>query len=198
MRAVAPDGGARGEARLRAGGGVFDHQAARGVHAQVRGRGEVDVGVRLGARQVVAAEDALPEVRRHAGHADLHHHLGPVGTRSAGDAARRVAVRGDDRVQRAGDGLQLGHQALIAARVEGAHPLFGERLSSLGFDERALVAHRAADEMVFALGGCERPARLVEHLAQHAVGDGLAVHQHAIAVEQDRVKPFHQCMSPST
>ena len=64
----------------------------------------------------MAAEDALPEVRRHAGHADLHHHLGPVGTRSAGDAARRVAVRGDDRVQRAGDGLQLGHQALIAAR----------------------------------------------------------------------------------
>jgi hypothetical protein len=33
----------------------------------------------FGARQVVAAEDAVFKVRRHARGVDLHHHLGFVG-----------------------------------------------------------------------------------------------------------------------
>ena len=66
---------------------------------------------------------------------------------------------------------------------------------------RALVAHRFADEHLHALGLGDRPTTFVEHLAQHTIGDGLAVDQHAIAIEKHRFKhvvPLQLRMSPST
>ncbi|MDT4838276.1 hypothetical protein FQZ97_720300 [compost metagenome] len=198
LRAVAPDGGARGQAGLGAGGGVFDHQAARRVGPEVGRGGQVHVGVRLGARQVVPAEDALAEVRGHAGHFDLHHHLGLVSAGGACDAAGGVRVRGHDGAQRARHGLQFGAQALVAPRVEGAHPVVGERLAGFGLDARAFVAHGLADEDLHALGLAQGPAGFVEHLAQHAVGDGFAVDQHAVAIEQDRLEHRTHFRSPST
>ena len=44
--------------------------------------------------------------------------------------------------------------------------------------------------MPHAFAGRELPAQLFQHLAQHAVGDGFAVDQHAVAVEQHGVKIF--------
>jgi hypothetical protein len=120
-----------------------------------------------------------------------------IGPRGAGDAPTRVAVRSHHHFQRSMHRLQLGAQPGITPGVERAHPVFGERLAGFGLDARALVAHRLADEDLHALGLCECPATLVEHLAQHAVGDGLAVHEHTVAIKKHPIEPHHN-RSPST
>jgi hypothetical protein len=88
------------------------------------------------------------------------------------------------------DRLQLGLQQRVAARVKRGHPGVGQRLAGVRLDARGLAAHRLANEDPHALVRRQRPAGLVQHGAQHAIGDGLAVHQHAVAVEQDCFK-FH-------
>ena len=53
-----------------------------------------------------------------------------------------------------------------------------------GLDARTLVAHRLADEHGMAFCLAQRPAGLVQHLAQYTVGDGFTVDQHTVTVEQ--------------
>ena len=91
-------------------------------------------------------------------------------------------------IQRAVDGLQLGAQQLVAPGVETRHPFVGQRLAGARFDQRGLAAHGAADEVAHAFVDRHVPAAFGQLVAQHAVGDGLAVDQHAVAVEQDRFK----------
>jgi len=141
----------------------------------------------------VAAEDTVLEIRSHARHLDLHHHLGLVGPRRAGNPTRRVAVGRPHRPQRAVHGTQLGAQALVATGVESPHPVFRERSTGLGLDPRALIAHGLANEDALAFGLIQRPTRLVEHLSQHPVGDGFAVDQHAVAIEQHRIETITDC-----
>src|SRR5690606_5054543 len=99
------------------------------------------------------------------------------------------------------DGLQLRTQARVAPRVESLQPVLGPGLARHLLDQRALVAHGAADEEALAVLGRDGPARFVQRLAQRAVGDGLAVDEHAVAVEQDGLE-IHRLSwwekSPST
>ena len=83
-------------------------------------------------------------------------------------------------------------RALIAART--GRPLTDDWLSAfyerrnlalregLAAIDGALVAHRLANKGGHAFRQRHRPAGLLEHVAQQAVDDGLAVHQHAVAI----------------
>jgi hypothetical protein len=98
------------------------------------------------------------------------------------------AVRGGHGGQCAIHGFELGAQAQVAPGVEGAHPVFGQRAACFQLDADAFVAHGFADEEAFTLGLGQRPTGFIEHLAQHAIGDGFAVHQHAITIKQNGIK----------
>ena len=99
-------------------------------------------------------------------------------------------MHGTHGIHRTGDGLQARLQFGIAAGVELGHPGIGERLAGVRFNASGFAAHGFADEDLHAVLRADGPARFVEHGAQHAVGDGFAVYQHAIAVEQYCFK-FH-------
>ncbi len=197
--AEAEDGGARCDAGGGAGEGVLHHRAAARVHAQGAGGGQVDVGVRLGTGLVVAAEDAALEQMHHPGLLQLQPHLAQVGTGGAGDAAAELRMDAGHRLRGMADCLQAKAQLLVAASPEFSQPGVGERPTGLGLDARALVLHRLAHEDGHALGQRQAPAGLLQHVAQHAVGDALAVDEHAIAVKQHGVESGQggQMMSPS-
>jgi hypothetical protein len=132
----------------------------------------------------MAAVDMAFEIGRHAHLGELHLHLGTVRTRGAGNATVAQRMNLPDRFQRTIDGHQLGTQGGIAALVELGHPGIGQRLAGMGLDHGRLAAHRLADEVARALLLADGPAGFVEHGAQHAIGDGFAVHQHTITVEK--------------
>src|SRR5690606_16902578 len=93
------------------------------------------------------------------------------------------------------NGYQFGIQGCVAALVELAHPGIGQRLARMGFNHSSLTAHGLADEVTRALLLADAPARFVEHGAQHAVGDGFAVHQHPITVKKHSIKSSHESSS---
>ncbi len=183
-RAVAhhgsPGGHARGDARHR----VLDDEAPGGRHPQRCGRGQVHVRRRLGAGHLVPAEHAPLEVRQQSHLRKLQLHLVPVGAGCASDAPRRAGVRRLHGLPRARNGLQLRSQRGIAPLIEKGHPLVRQRTARLRLDPGGFAAHGLADEDAHALLERERPSGLLQHGTQHAVGDRLAVHQHAVAIEQ--------------
>ena len=79
-----------------------------------------------------------------------------------------------------------------AARIEvhTGHPGVGQWLAGVRLDARGFAAHRLADEGGHAFFGRNGPTGFVEHGAEHAVGEGLAVDKHTVAVKQNCFK-FH-------
>jgi hypothetical protein len=69
-------------------------------------------------------------------------------------------------------------------------------VTGLRLNQGDFVLDRFADKNPHAFLRAEHPAQFFQHVAQHAVGNGLAVDQHAIAVKQHRIKSH--CRSPST
>lgn len=193
QRAIAPDGGPGSQAGLQAGQGVFNHQTAARVALQRCGGGQVHVREGLGARQVVAAEDVRVEQGQQAHLVQLHQHLGLVRAAGHGDLAAQQSVALAHGGHRAGDGVQMGVQPLVTQGIEGRHPGIGERLAGFALDAGGFAAHGLADEDTLALFGADRPACGVEHVAQCAQGDGFAIDEHAVAVEQDGFK-LHACL----
>jgi hypothetical protein len=92
------------------------------------------------------------------------------------------------RLNRTADRLQFGRQALVAPFAKSRQPRLGDGLAGVPLDQRGLVLDRFADEQAHALRRRQRPAAFGQHVAQHTVGDGFAVDEHTVAVEQDRVK----------
>lgn len=84
--------------------------------------------------------------------------------------------------------LQFKLQAGVAPGVKLGHPGIGQGPPGVGFDQSGLAAHGAAQKKAHALMQAQRPTGFVEHGAQHAVGDGFAIDQHAVAIEQQGVK----------
>jgi len=168
--------------------GVFDHQAFGTTDANVRGRGQVHVGRGFGAWHLMPAEHAPVEIRQQPDLGQLHLHLEAVRARGAGDAPTHPEMGCRDGPVGAVDGGQLLAQGLVAAFVERGQPVVGQRPAGARRDQGALVTHRLADKGGHALGQRHRPAGFLEHVAQHAVDDGFAVDQHAVAVEQDGFK----------
>jgi hypothetical protein len=91
---------------------------------------------------------------------------------------------------------QLLLQCQIAPLAKPHQPFFGQRLAGVVLDALAFVLHHPADEDALAFLHRQVPAALSQHIAQHAVDDGLGVHQHTVAIEQHRVEPHR--WSPST
>ena len=173
---------------MQAGQGIFNHQTAARVALQGCCGGQVHIRKGFGARQVVAAEDVRVEQRQQAHFVQLHQHLGLVRAAGHGDLAAQqgmALLHGGDR---AGDGLQVGVQPLVAQGVEGGHPGIGERLAGFAFDASGFAAHGFADEDLQALGLRNGPARGVEHGVQGAIGDVFAIDEHAVAIEQNGFK----------
>ena len=86
------------------------------------------------------------------------------------------------------DGLQLALQQRVALGAELNHPFLGEGLAGAFFDQRLLILDGIAEKCLHTFGLGQGPATGVQHAVQHAVGEGLGVHQHTVAVEQDGVK----------
>jgi hypothetical protein len=84
-----------------------------------------------------------------------------------------------------GNGNEVALQRLIAAGPEALEPVVGDPDAGLRLDERSLVLHRLAGEGVHRFLGRDVPAELAEHFGEHAVGDGLGVDEHAVAVEEN-------------
>ena len=84
--------------------------------------------------------------------------------------------------------LDAMRQSHIAAFAKARQPVFGERLAGAGFNQGALVLDGLANEESHAFGKRELPAEFFEHVSQHPIGDGLAVDQHAVTVEQHGIK----------
>ena len=101
------------------------------------------------------------------------------------DAIRVIVVKG------------AGDQAFVAPLAEAHEPFLGERPAGVRLDQSALVLDGLADEDAHAFLDAEHPPEFFQHVAQHAVGDGLAVHQHAVAVEQHRFEASRHTKSPS-
>ena len=188
QRAIRPDRGTRRHACSHAGCRVLNHQTARARRAQMAGGRQVHIGCRFGARHFVAAEDAAVKPRHQPDLSQLHFDLETVSARRAGNALGGVRVRGLHGVMRARNRHQPRLQLAVAPRIELGHPVFGQRLAGVGFDQHALVAHRLADKHAHAFFRRKRPAAFSQQVAQHAIGDRLAVHQHAVAVKQDGFK----------
>src|SRR5688572_8598773 len=53
------------------------------------------------------------------------------------------------------------------------------------------MRQRVADEVLEDLFLREIESQLAQHLSQRAIGDGLAVHQHAVAIEDDQLRALH-------
>ena len=140
----------------------------------------------------MAAENAARKVRRQPHLGQLHLDLETVGPRGTGNAPVMVGVHALDGAVDVLDGGELRLQRGVAACVEGRHPFVGQRAAGVVLNARRLAAHRLADEEAHALFGRQHPTGLGQHVAQHAVGDGLAVYQHTVAVKQDCFK-FHSC-----
>jgi len=104
----------------------------------------------------------------------------------------RPSSRSSDRRRRRRPRRGLGctppSQADVAAFAEPDQPVVGERLPGAGLDQCAFVLHGLADEQAHALVGRQLPPEFLEHVAQHAVGDALAVDEHPVAVEEDGIK----------
>ena len=185
---------ARIHARPRTGGRVFHHCAPRSARTERRHRCKVHVGRGLGARHLVPAEDAALEVRQQAHLAQLDLDLVAVGTRSAGNTPLQPRVHRIDRGTHVAHGLQITQQRIVAALAKRMQPVFGERVSGVRLDQRGFVLDCLAHEQAHAFGRREQPAGFGEHVAQYTVGDRLAVHQYAIAIEQHRLETH---VSPS-
>ena len=170
------------------GDGVFDHGAACGLHTQRGGGGQVHIGEGFGAGRFVAAENAPGKVRREADFFYLQLDLDTVGTRGTGNLpAERGVYRLHGGVD-VGDGLQLALQQRVALGAELLHPFLGEGLAGALFDQVLLILDSVAEKCLHTFGLGQGPATGVQHAVQHAVGEGLGVHQHTVAVEQDGVK----------
>jgi hypothetical protein len=182
-RAEAKDRAPRRHAGRDAGDGVFDHGAAFGVYPQRRGGCQVHIRERLGARQLVAAEDAVFKEGHEPALLQLKLDLEAVCAGRAGDSALVGGVDLAHGLDGAVHGQQGLDQAFIAAAAKLVQPGFGDRLAGVGLDGGGLVDHGLADKKAHALGRAELPALLFQHVAQYAVGNRLAVDQHAITVE---------------
>jgi hypothetical protein len=187
-RAEAEHGRAGGHARGHPGDGVFDDGGPGRVDAQRRRRGQVDVGRRLAAGLVHAAEHLAGEDLIQADLVQLQLHLAEVGPAGAGDHAAHQGVDLVDRGHGARDRLQGGGQGLVAAAAELEQPVIGDHEAGVGGDDGGLVAQRPADEQPETVGLADLPAELVEHRPENAVRDALRIHQDPVAVEQDSVE----------
>jgi hypothetical protein len=86
-------------------------------------------------------------------------------------------------INRVGNRLQSGYQTEVASLAKAQHPVFGHGLAGARLDQDPLVFDCLANKDAHAFSRRQRPAGLLQHVAQHAVGDGLAVNQHAIAIK---------------
>ena len=131
----------------------------------------------------MAAEDKALKVRHKPAFFQLQLHLETVGAGCAGDPAGVLGMYLRNGGQGLVNRLQTADQALVAPLAKDVHPGLGQGLAGVRLDELALVMHRLTNKMRHALGQCQPPAGLFEHVAQDPVGDGFAVNQHAIAIK---------------
>lgn len=184
--------GARGE---DAGRAVLDHEAAGGLRAHL-GRGvEEEVGGGLAAGDLRGGEEAP-----HQGHEPRgpEARARPLRRGGGGDAEGDRA--GPQHLGRAGGGAELGGEAAqeagavlpLEARGEGAAPALADGPRHGG--------EAAAEEVGGDVGLVEDDARLGREPDQDLGRDGLAVDEHAVAVEDDEVgggRAAHPASLPS-
>ena len=109
-----------------------------------------------------------------------------------------MGVRQLHQLGRTGHRLQMRAQGHIARSPKAMQPFGGERLAGFALDARRFVTRGLADENLHALLQRQLPAALLQQIPQYAHGQRLAVHQHAIAIEQYGGKTLRHSCSPST
>jgi hypothetical protein len=186
--AVAEHSSAGGHPSRGAGHRVFHDGATPRVHAQRLRSGQVHVRIGLAARHFVAAEDPLAKAVGNADLGQLQLHLAAVRARGHGDAAVQGHVQGPHRVRRAGDLDQVAVQRGIAALAELIEPIRRDRGARARFDQRQFVPDGLAREDLHGFRMRDAPAQLIEHVGQHAAGDGFGIDQDAVAVEQHGIE----------
>ncbi|MNT25061.1 hypothetical protein D3C72_1605660 [compost metagenome] len=97
-------------------------------------------------------------------------------------------MQGAHGVRRAGDFKQVAVQRIVAALAELVEPVLRDRGAGARLDQGQLVLDRLSGENLHGLRVRDGPAQFVEHVGQHAAGDGFGIDQDAVAVEQHGVK----------
>ena len=173
----------------RAAGAVLDHEAGGRRGAAGRRRVQEQVRVRFRHAQRVGGVAPPVETGRQAGGAegDLHLLVAAVGGHAIGDAR---AVQRIEQVRDAFDDRNARPQRGVGLGVDLLDPAFGQ----VGPHPAGLVTdtcHAVADKGHHALG--QRQGQTVPGKVggQNTVRDRLAVHQHAVAIEDDQIGPGH-------
>jgi hypothetical protein len=164
-----------------------------GVAFEVRSRSQINIGRRLGARHFMATENAPFKMRHELDMRQLHFYFESVGTRSASNGTLSKFVSCSNGLVRTGHYLQTCLKRIVAAQSESVHPFFGQRQACACFNFCFVIFHGFAHKITKAFFAGHGPTTLFQHVSQHAIGNGLAVNQHAIAIKEYRLK-FHDGM----
>ena len=136
----------------------------------------------------MAAEDALFKIAQQPKLGQHHLHLESVGAGGTGNAATVPGMDTVYRISHMRNGSEVARQRSVTPGTKAGQPGFGHRRAGFLLDQRRLIADRFADKLQHAFIYREPPTALGQHLAQHAIGEGFAVGQHAVAVKQHGVK----------
>ena len=98
-----------------------------------------------------------------------------------------------ERLHDSGHRSELGGEGLAVEVLEGVLPVGGEGTPQMRFDLGLHEGVGAADEALDDLALGEGPAQLGEDPHVDADGQALAVHEHAVAVEDDELERRASC-----
>ena len=160
-------------------GAVLDHRAPPGLHAHRAGGVQEEVGCGLAARDVGGAEDVRPEVV--AQRSDLQAVPDAVVTAVRGDAdGRGEAVQS---LRDAVDSGQFGREGRLVQMLVLLLPVLLQAPSEPFFHSGRVDLGGRADEPLDDLGLGERAPQVGHDHRVHFDAYSLAVHQHAVTVE---------------
>jgi hypothetical protein len=169
---------------------IFDDRHAVRAHAHLRGGEHEYIGSRLASRNLRDAEEAAVETIEQSGQTQRGPHFRVVSARrDTAIASQGIQNHMDarDRLKLLGEGAVRAFPQLIDEARRNVPPQhFANQIEA--------VSHRVADEPLEHIVDRDGDPELHEHRREHAIGDELAIDEHAITVENDEIETRHQML----
>ncbi len=174
-------GGRRG---FDTGTAVLDDQARAWIDAHPGGRVQKEIGRRFAAFDHRRAENMRGEIVEQAGAAEGEGETVGIGARRDAARRRQVVEYGGD----AGHRLEFACEGRLQARAQDLREIVGQLAAKARFDGSEHRGAADADELLGDLVGGDGDADLTETFGVDAAGDDLAVDQHAVAIEDEKLR----------
>ena len=178
-----------------AGRTVLDHRAVFRRHAHLARHVQEEVGRRLAARHHRGAEDMRLEGTTKAG--DFQRQPDALKLARRGHAT--PAIDTGKRLGYPGDRLEVTAEALEDRRPHAVQMVVGDDQAEFVAQHAVDGRHAAAEKALIGGRLADFAAHLGNQREQHVDRDRLAVHQHAVAIEDDQLRAIlrQRATSPS-